>query len=176
VLDLWFERVVKSRLRVEARLVRYIDDFVSCFQFREDALRVQDALCKRLRKFSLTLGPSKVVEFGRFAQRQAAGAVKRLLKSVVRENRSLRSVGTGGGRPPGDPVGSKARRPSTRSAEKGAALCAQPHRRFTSLSETVAQPGANRDGVEAEGLAVSIAFVLYVHLLVREAVVEHFDA
>jgi hypothetical protein len=102
VLDLWFERVVKSRLRVEARLVRYIDDFVVCFQFREDALRVQDALCKRLRKFSLTLGPSKTeaVEFGRFAQRQAASAVKRLLKSVVRENRTLRPVGTGGGRPP----------------------------------------------------------------------------
>jgi hypothetical protein len=32
VLDLWFERVVKSRLRGEARLVRYIDDFVICFQ------------------------------------------------------------------------------------------------------------------------------------------------
>jgi len=28
VLDLWFERVVKVRLRGEARLVRYIDDFV----------------------------------------------------------------------------------------------------------------------------------------------------
>src|SRR6202030_2673177 len=28
VLDLWFERVVKSRLRGEAYLVRYIDDFV----------------------------------------------------------------------------------------------------------------------------------------------------
>src|ERR1700731_4786971 len=32
VLDLWFERVVKGRLRGEARLVRYIDDFVICFQ------------------------------------------------------------------------------------------------------------------------------------------------
>src|SRR5215467_8530949 len=32
VLDLWFERVVKCRLRGEARLVRYIDDFVICFQ------------------------------------------------------------------------------------------------------------------------------------------------
>ena len=34
-LGLWFERlVVKSRLRGEARLVRYIDDFVICFQYR----------------------------------------------------------------------------------------------------------------------------------------------
>ena len=32
VLDLWFERVVKCRLRGEAYLVRYIDGFVMCFQ------------------------------------------------------------------------------------------------------------------------------------------------
>src|SRR5262245_30883437 len=38
-LDLWFERVVKCRLRSEAHLVRYIDDFVICFQYRSDALR-----------------------------------------------------------------------------------------------------------------------------------------
>jgi RNA-directed DNA polymerase len=74
VLDLWFERVVKHRLRGEAYLVRYIDDFVLCFQYRSDALRVQNALCKRLGKFDLTLEPSKtkLVEFGRFAQRHAS--------------------------------------------------------------------------------------------------------
>jgi len=73
VLDLWFERVVKSRMRGEAYLVRYIDDFVLCFQYREDALRVQDVLRKRLGKFGLTLEPSKtkLVEFGRFAQKYA---------------------------------------------------------------------------------------------------------
>ena len=73
VLDLWFERVVKRRLRGEARLVRYIDDFVICFQYRSDALRVQDALRLRLGKFGLTLEPTKtkLVEFGRFAQRHA---------------------------------------------------------------------------------------------------------
>src|SRR5215471_2719500 len=74
VLDLWFERVVKPRLRGEAHMIRYIDDFVMCFQYREDALRVQDALCKRLGKFGLTLEPTKtkLVEFGRFAQQHAA--------------------------------------------------------------------------------------------------------
>jgi RNA-directed DNA polymerase len=73
VLDLWFERVVKSRLRGEAYLVRYIDDFVLCFQYREDAVRVQDALRNRLGKFGLSLEPSKtkLVEFGRFAQTHA---------------------------------------------------------------------------------------------------------
>ena len=54
-------------------MVRYIDDFVLCFQYREDALRVQDALRKRLGKFGLTLEPrkTKLVEFGRFAQKYA---------------------------------------------------------------------------------------------------------
>jgi hypothetical protein len=54
VLDLWFERVVKPRLQGEAYLVRYIDDFVMCFQYRADALRVEQVLSKRLGKFSLT--------------------------------------------------------------------------------------------------------------------------
>src|SRR6201997_2559515 len=73
VLDLWFERVVRPRLRGEARLVRYIDDFVLCFPYRADALRVQEVLRRRLAKFSLTLAEAKtkLVEFGRFAQRYA---------------------------------------------------------------------------------------------------------
>src|SRR3979490_218826 len=54
VLDLWFERVVKPRLRGEAHLVRYIDDFVVCLQYRSDALRLQEALHHRLGKFGLT--------------------------------------------------------------------------------------------------------------------------
>jgi len=42
-------------------------------QYRADALRFQDALCKRLGKFGLTLESTKtkLVEFGRFAQRHA---------------------------------------------------------------------------------------------------------
>jgi len=73
VLDLWFERVVKPRLRGEAYLVRYIDDFVLCFQYRSDALRVQAALRKRVARFALSLEPDKtrLLEFGRFAWRHA---------------------------------------------------------------------------------------------------------
>ena len=73
VLDLWFERVVKPRLQGEAYMVRYLDDFVVCFQYRADALRVQGVLRKRLAKFNLTLEPNKtkLVEFGRFAARHA---------------------------------------------------------------------------------------------------------
>src|SRR6202043_14380 len=34
--------VVKGRLRGKAQLVGYIDDFVICFQYRSDAIRVQE--------------------------------------------------------------------------------------------------------------------------------------
>jgi len=80
VLDLWFERVVKPKLKGEAYLVRYIDDFVVCFQFHSDALRFQDVLVRRLGKFSLELEPTKtrLVEFGRFALRQAKARGKNL--------------------------------------------------------------------------------------------------
>ena len=50
VLDLWFEQVVKPRLRGEAYLIRYIDDFVMCFQYREDADRVLSVLGKRAQQ------------------------------------------------------------------------------------------------------------------------------
>ncbi len=79
VLDLWFERVVKPRLRGEAYLIRYIDDFVICFQYREDAERVQAVLSKRLNKFALALEPSKtkLLRFGRSAQREARALGKK---------------------------------------------------------------------------------------------------
>jgi RNA-directed DNA polymerase len=84
VLDLWFERVVKPRLQGEAYLVRYVDDFVLCFQQQKDALRVQDALCKRLARFNLALEPTKtkLVAFGRFARRQASNSEKRRPETI----------------------------------------------------------------------------------------------
>jgi len=84
VLDLWFERVVKTRLQGEAYMIRYIDDFVICFQYRADALRVQEALRKRLGKFGLALEPIKtrLVEFGRFAQRHAAKRGRRRPETI----------------------------------------------------------------------------------------------
>jgi len=84
VLDLWFERVVKPRLRGEAYLVRYIDDFVLCFQYRADALRVQEVLRKRLGKFGLTLAEAKtkLVEFGRYAQRYASKRGRRRPETI----------------------------------------------------------------------------------------------
>jgi group II intron reverse transcriptase/maturase len=59
VLDLWFEREVKPRLRGEAHLVRYADDFAMTFELKDDAERVMDVLGKRMGRFGLTLHPDK---------------------------------------------------------------------------------------------------------------------
>ena len=48
MLDLWFEREVKPRLRGEASLVRYADDFVMTFELQDDAERVMGVLEKRM--------------------------------------------------------------------------------------------------------------------------------
>jgi hypothetical protein len=69
VLDEWFETKVKPRLLGEAYAIRFADDFILCFQYREDAEKVQDVLRKRFRKYGLTLHPEKtrLMEFGRKA-------------------------------------------------------------------------------------------------------------
>lgn len=59
VLDTWFERDVKPRLRGRAALVRYADDFVIVFEYEMDARRVLDVLPKRFGKYGLTLHPDK---------------------------------------------------------------------------------------------------------------------
>ncbi len=59
VLDTWFERDVKPRLKGRAFLVRYADDFVICFSEEDDARRVLDVLPKRFGKYGLTLHPEK---------------------------------------------------------------------------------------------------------------------
>jgi RNA-directed DNA polymerase len=67
VLDLWFHEVVKKHCRGEACLIRYADDFVCAFQYREDAERFYKALGKRLEKFGLALSADKtrVIPFSR---------------------------------------------------------------------------------------------------------------
>ena len=69
VLDVWFEKEVKPRLKGEAYEIRYADDFILCFQFRDDAERVLDVLTKRFAKYGLTLHPEKtrLIAFGRQA-------------------------------------------------------------------------------------------------------------
>jgi RNA-directed DNA polymerase len=59
VLDQWFESEVRPRLRGNATLVRYADDFVMTFETHQDAKRVLEVLGKRLGRFGLTLHPDK---------------------------------------------------------------------------------------------------------------------
>src|SRR5260370_15173523 len=59
VLDEWFEREVKPRLRGQAAEIRYADDFILCFQYREDAERALAVLTKRFAKYGLTLHPEQ---------------------------------------------------------------------------------------------------------------------
>jgi group II intron reverse transcriptase/maturase len=59
VVDVWFEREVRPRLRGRAYLVRYADDAAMLFEFEEDARRVLEILPKRFEKYGLTLHPEK---------------------------------------------------------------------------------------------------------------------
>jgi group II intron reverse transcriptase/maturase len=59
VLDVWFEQVVKPRLRGGAHLIRYADDFVIVFGREDDARKVLDVLPKRFGKYGLRLHPEK---------------------------------------------------------------------------------------------------------------------
>ena len=79
-MDLWFEKIVKPRMHGETYLIRYIDDFIICFQYENDAKRFQEVLAKRLAKFSLALEPNKtrLVEFGKFAKQNVLGRGEKL--------------------------------------------------------------------------------------------------
>lgn len=59
VLDVWFERDVRPRLRGRAFLIRYADDFVMGFERQDDAQRVMAVLPKRFARFGLTIHPEK---------------------------------------------------------------------------------------------------------------------
>lgn len=58
-LDLWFEKAVKRQCRGDAMIVRYADDFVCAFQYKQDAELFYRQLDKRLGKFGLAVSPEK---------------------------------------------------------------------------------------------------------------------
>ena len=66
VLDLWFERRFRKSCKGLARLIRYCDDFVVCFEYEADAQRFREELIERLAQFSLEVEPSKtkILSFG----------------------------------------------------------------------------------------------------------------
>lgn len=71
VLDLWARRWRQREARGEVVIIRYADDFVMGFQYREEAQRFLAALKERFAKFGLEVHEEKtrLIEFGRFAAR-----------------------------------------------------------------------------------------------------------
>ncbi len=59
VLDEWFEREVRPRLKGWAFVIRYADDFVIGVAREDDALRIMEVLPKRMSKYGLTVHPEK---------------------------------------------------------------------------------------------------------------------
>ena len=74
VLDLWFSRRVKKQSRGEAYYFRFADDFLACFQYKDDAEGFRRRLGDRLEGFGLRLAEEKTqcMEFGRFAREGAS--------------------------------------------------------------------------------------------------------
>ena len=71
VLDDWFEKVVAKETWGYAGMVRYADDAVACFEYKEEAERFLRSVKKRLAKFELEVSEekTKILEFGKNAQR-----------------------------------------------------------------------------------------------------------
>ena len=70
VLDLWFQKKWRSHeVGGDTIIVRYADDFVVGFQYKQDAEHFLEAVKSRFRSFELDLNPDKtrLIEFGRFA-------------------------------------------------------------------------------------------------------------
>ncbi|MGH9398643.1 MAG: reverse transcriptase domain-containing protein, partial [Terriglobia bacterium] len=71
VFDLWVDAWRKKHARGDVIVVRYADDNVLGFQYRNEADGFLQEYGKRLGKFGLELHPDKTrrIEFGRFAER-----------------------------------------------------------------------------------------------------------
>lgn len=72
-LDLWFTRRFVKTCTGTARMIRYADDFVVCFQSETDAKRFREEMEERLNQFGLEIAPEKTqrIEFGAFAVKRA---------------------------------------------------------------------------------------------------------
>ncbi len=80
VFDLWVQAWRRKRARGDMIVVRYADDIVVGFEFKDEAERFWAELKERMRKFQLELHPEKtrLIEFGRHAakNRKRAGLGK----------------------------------------------------------------------------------------------------
>lgn len=72
-LDKWFEEEIKKELKGYAKLIRYADDFIICFQSGYEAKKVSDKIKERLSKFGLRISEekSRIIEFGKYVWEKA---------------------------------------------------------------------------------------------------------
>jgi group II intron reverse transcriptase/maturase len=77
VLDEWFVRDVKPRMKGRVFLIRFADDFVIGCEQEADARTIMAVLPKRFARYRLTIHPekTKLVQFGK-PSREAAGSGK----------------------------------------------------------------------------------------------------
>ena len=70
VIDVWLEETVKPLMVGKIRSFRYCDDLVICCQYEKEAIRIKNALSKRLAKYKLKLNEekTKMVNFSREKQ------------------------------------------------------------------------------------------------------------
>lgn len=70
VLVWWFRECIQPKLKGYAGLVVYADDFVACFQYKEEAEEFYKHLRRRMEHFGMTIEETKssLIEFGRYAE------------------------------------------------------------------------------------------------------------
>jgi len=76
VVSLWFEHKIRKQARGECYITMYADDYVCCFQNKDEAeIFFNKLLPERLKKFNLELAPdkSRLIDFGRYATERRKG-------------------------------------------------------------------------------------------------------
>ena len=70
VLVWWFKECIQPKLKGYSGLIVYADDFVVCFENRQEAEKFYEHLKRRMEHFGMTLeeNKSRLIEFGRYAQ------------------------------------------------------------------------------------------------------------
>lgn len=84
VLDDWFEKIVERQTEGYVGMVRYADDSVACFQYKDEAEKYLRSVKKRLAKFGLEVSEekTKILEFRKIC-------TKRKKKAREEEGRNI---------------------------------------------------------------------------------------
>lgn len=80
VLDDWFEKEVKPRMKGRCFIIRFADDFIIGCTRKEDAERIMKVLPKRFEKYGLTIHPTKTqcFDYSRPTGKESTADIKTL--------------------------------------------------------------------------------------------------